>query len=145
MNKRIKKKCLLAELQRANNLQQEVIEYYGNQLAQVKREMAELRAIVEQNAEAANNRFDLLNKAVEQWLEQSKQEIEEIRLRANLAEADLLERLEGLLQVVYLQNVEATNARFDVLEAENKSMRVDLDEAVIEFRKNKKKGLFGRK
>ncbi|MFA9413287.1 hypothetical protein ACERC8_01370 [Streptococcus sp. E29BA] len=145
MNKRIKKKCLLAELQRANNLQQEVIEYYGNQLAQVKREMAELRAIVEQNAEAVNNRFDLLNKAVEQWLEQSKQEIEEIQLRANLAEADLLERLEGLLQVVYSQNVEATSFRFDQLEAENKSMRVDLDKAIIEFRKNKKKGLFGRK
>lgn len=66
MNKRIKKKYLLAELQRANNLQQEVIEDYGNQLAQVKREMAELRAIVERNAEATNNHFDQINKEVEE-------------------------------------------------------------------------------
>ncbi|MGT2829030.1 hypothetical protein AB6M97_10300 [Streptococcus hillyeri] len=43
------------------------------------------------------------------------------------------------------RDVQATNARFDDLEAENKSMRVDLDEAIVEFRKNKKKGLFGRK
>lgn len=42
-------------------------------------------------------------------------------------------------------NVQATNSRFDTLEAENKSMRVYLDEAVIEFRRNKKKGLFSRK
>lgn len=43
------------------------------------------------------------------------------------------------------RNVQATNARFNVLKTESKSMRVDLDEAIVEFRKNKKKGLFGRK
>ncbi|CAM3214368.1 hypothetical protein [Streptococcus pluranimalium] len=53
----------------------------------------------------------------------------------------LIEELKNINE----RNVQATNARFDVLEAENKSVRVDLDEAIIEFRKNKKKGLFGRK
>lgn len=66
MNKRIKKKCKLLELvdqlQRANNLQQEVIEDYGNQLAEAKRELADLRAIVERNAQATNARFDYLEK-----------------------------------------------------------------------------------
>lgn len=68
MNKRIKKKRklldLVAELKRANNLQQEVIEDYGRQLGEVKRELADLRAIVERNAQAANARFDYLEKKV---------------------------------------------------------------------------------
>lgn len=64
MNKRIKKKYLLAELQQSNNLQQEVIEDYGRQLGEAKRELAELRAIVERNAQAANARFDYLEKKV---------------------------------------------------------------------------------
>lgn len=89
MNKRTKKKRLLANLLAANNLQQEVIEAYGNQLAQVKRELAELRAIVERNAEVTNNRFDQL-------------------------------------------------------EAENKALRIDLDEVIFEFNKPKK-SWFGRK
>lgn len=53
----------------------------------------------------------------------------------------LIEELKNISE----RNVQATNARFDVLETDNKSMRVDLDEAIVEFRKNKKKGLFGRK
>ncbi|WP_369350405.1 hypothetical protein AB6M97_06175 [Streptococcus hillyeri] len=53
----------------------------------------------------------------------------------------LIEELKNINE----RNAQATNARFDVLEADNKSMRVDLDEAIVEFRKNKKKGLFGRK
>lgn len=53
----------------------------------------------------------------------------------------LIEELKNINE----RNVQATNARFDVLKADNKSMRVDLDEAIVEFRKNKKKGLFGRK
>lgn len=53
----------------------------------------------------------------------------------------LIEELKNINE----RNVQATNARFGVLETENKSMRVDLDEAIVEFRKNKKKGLFGRK
>lgn len=64
MNKRIKKKRLLAELLLANNLQQEIIEDYGNQLAEAKRELAELRVIVERNAQATNGRFDYLEKKV---------------------------------------------------------------------------------
>lgn len=89
MNKRIKKKRLLADLLLANDLQQEVIEDYGRQLAEAKRELAELRAIVERNALADNNRFDQL-------------------------------------------------------EAENKALRIDLDKAVLEFKKPKR-SLFGRK
>lgn len=64
MNKRIKKKRLLADLLLANNLQQEVIEAYGNQLAEVKRELTELRAVVERNAQVTNGRFDYLEKKV---------------------------------------------------------------------------------
>ncbi|MGQ7388921.1 hypothetical protein ACTGWD_04790 [Streptococcus suis] len=54
---------------------------------------------------------------------------------------NLIEELKNINE----RNVQATNARFNVLETENKSMRVNLDEAIVEFRKNKKKGLFGRK
>lgn len=68
MNKRIKKKRklldLVVELKRANNLQQEVTEDYGNQLAETKRELAELRGVVERNAQATNSRFDYLEKKV---------------------------------------------------------------------------------
>ncbi|WP_193434455.1 hypothetical protein [Streptococcus suis] len=56
-------------------------------------------------------------------------------------QTSLIEELKNINE----RNVQATNARFDVLETENKSVRVDLDEAIVEFRKNKKKGLFGRK
>lgn len=68
MNKRVKKKRklldLVVELKRANNLQQEVTEDYGNQLAETKRELAELRGVVERNAQATNSRFDYLEKKV---------------------------------------------------------------------------------
>lgn len=82
MNKRIKKKRewldllnLVAQLQRVNDLQQEVIEAYGNQLAQVKRELADLRTVVERSALADNNRFDHLeteNKELWQEIENLK-------------------------------------------------------------------------
>lgn len=78
MNKRMKKKYLLAELQRANNLQQEVIEDYGNQLAEAKRELTELRAVVERTTLATNNRFDQLeaeNKALWQEIEDLKHQL----------------------------------------------------------------------
>lgn len=68
MNKRIKKKRklldLAARLQRANNLQQEIIEDYGRQLGEAKRELADLRVIVERNAQATNGRFNYLEKKV---------------------------------------------------------------------------------
>lgn len=76
--------------------------------------------------------------------------IEQVRL-ANSAIDFLLNQNNQLwhlvekMESINSQNVSAINARFDVLEAENKSVRVDLDEAIFEFRKNKKKGLFGRK
>ena len=61
--------------------------------------------------------------------------------QAILGQQGILEEM----QRINSRNVEATNKRFNTLEAENKSMRVDLDDAIIEFRKNKKKGLFGRR
>nr|WP_288932718.1 hypothetical protein [uncultured Streptococcus sp.] len=42
-------------------------------------------------------------------------------------------------------NVQATNERFDKLEAANKQMRVDLDNAIVSFTKQKKSNWFGRK
>lgn len=42
------------------------------------------------------------------------------------------------LRLVHSRNVEATNLRFDQLESENKDMRIDLDQAIIEFSKPKK-------
>lgn len=48
-----------------------------------------------------------------------------------------LERLQS-------QNTRAANANFEQLEAENKALRIDLDKAIIEFKKPKR-SLFGRK
>lgn len=69
-------------------------------------------------------------------------------MASNALLTDVVSRQNSLIEElknINERNVQATNARFDVLEADNRSMRVDLDEAIVEFRKNKKKGLFGRK
>ena len=42
-------------------------------------------------------------------------------------------------------NTQATNERFDKLEAANEEMKLDLDNAVISFTKPKKSNWFGRK
>lgn len=42
-------------------------------------------------------------------------------------------------------NAQATNERFDKLEAANKQMRVDLDNAIVSFTKPKKSNWFGKK
>ncbi|MFS9017874.1 hypothetical protein QM953_10320 [Streptococcus cristatus] len=42
-------------------------------------------------------------------------------------------------------NVQATNERFDKLEAANEKMKLDLDKAVVSFSKPKKSSWFGRK
>lgn len=54
----------LERIVQTTSLQEEVIEDYGRQLGEVKRELADLRAIVERNAQAANARFDYLEKKV---------------------------------------------------------------------------------
>lgn len=42
-------------------------------------------------------------------------------------------------------NVQATNERFDKLEAANEQMKLDLDNAIVSFSKQKKPSWFGRK
>ena len=49
------------------------------------------------------------------------------------------------MQNLNSRNVQATNERFDKLEAANKQMRVNLDNAIVSFTKPKKSNWFGRK
>ena len=49
------------------------------------------------------------------------------------------------LQNINSRNVQATNERFDKLEAANEKMKLDLDNAVVRFSKSKKPSWFGRK
>ena len=49
------------------------------------------------------------------------------------------------MQNLNSHNVQATNERFDKLEAANEKMKLDLDNAVISFSKSKKPSWFGRK
>ena len=49
------------------------------------------------------------------------------------------------MQNLNSRNVQATNERFDKLEAANKQMRVDLNNAIVSFSKPKKSNWFGRK
>ena len=49
------------------------------------------------------------------------------------------------MQNVNSHNVQATNERFDKLEAANEKMKLDLDNAIVSFSKSKKSSWFGRK
>lgn len=49
------------------------------------------------------------------------------------------------MEKINSENVEASNKRFEQLESKDRSMRLDLDKAVIEIKKNQKKSWFGRK
>lgn len=49
------------------------------------------------------------------------------------------------MQDIDSRNVQATNERFDKLEAANEKMKLDLDNAVVSFSKPKKSNWFGRK
>ena len=49
------------------------------------------------------------------------------------------------MQNVNSHNVQATNERFDKLEAANEQMKLDLDNAIVSFTKQKKSNWFGRK
>lgn len=49
------------------------------------------------------------------------------------------------MQNINSHNTQATNERFDKLEAANKQMRVDLDNAIVSFTKPKKSNWFGKK
>lgn len=49
------------------------------------------------------------------------------------------------MQNVNSRNVQATNERFDKLEAANEQMKLDLDKAIVSFSKSKKSSWFGKK
>jgi hypothetical protein len=49
------------------------------------------------------------------------------------------------MEKISSQNTQATNERFDKLEAANEKMKLDLDNAVVTFSKQKKSSWFGRK
>ena len=49
------------------------------------------------------------------------------------------------MEKISSQNTRATNERFDKLEAANEKMKLDLDNAVVTFSKQKKSSWFGRK
>lgn len=49
------------------------------------------------------------------------------------------------IEKISSQNTQATNERFDKLEAANEKMKLDLDKAVVSFSKPKKSSWFGRK
>lgn len=49
------------------------------------------------------------------------------------------------MQNVNSHNVQATNERFDKLEAANEKMKLDLDNAIVSFSKSKKSSWFGKK
>ena len=49
------------------------------------------------------------------------------------------------LQNINPRNAQATNERFDKVEAANEQIKLDLDNAVISFSKSKKSSWFGRK
>jgi hypothetical protein len=48
------------------------------------------------------------------------------------------------MEKISSQNTQATNERFDKLEAANEKMKLDLDKAVVSFSKQKKPSWFGR-
>lgn len=49
------------------------------------------------------------------------------------------------MQNINSHNVQATNERFDKVEAANEQMKLDLDNAIISFSKSKKSSWFGKK
>lgn len=80
-----------------------------------------------------------------------KRELENSLRIAGSAIVFLLEQNKQLLKIVEnmekisSQNTQATNERFDKLEAANEKMKLDLDNAVVGFSKSKKPSWFGRK
>lgn len=108
MNKRMKKKrwleIKLAECLAREHLFMSIVTGQNDRISEQAKEIAELRELVERNAQATNS------------------EITTITLDAT-----------------------KLGERLGYLESENKSMRVDLDKASVNFNKPKKKSFFNRK
>ena len=64
-----------------------------------------------------------------------------VKLELSLTGGKIIEEMQGINS----HNAQATNERFDKLEAANKQMKLDLDNAIVTFSKSKKSSWFGRK
>lgn len=87
----------------------------------VKKKASKRRAIKRQNAALAA-------------------EVSALKATVNM-QGKMIEEMQNLNS----RNVQATNERFDKLEAANEKMKLDLDNAVVSFSKSKKSSWFGRK
>lgn len=87
----------------------------------IKKKVSKRRAIERQNAALAA-------------------EVASLKATVN-TQSKMIEEMQNLNS----HNVQATNERFDKLEAANEQMKLDLDNAVISFSKSKKPSWFGRK
>lgn len=67
-------------------------------------------------------------------------EVSALKATVNM-QGKMIEEMQGINS----HNAEATNERFDKVEAANKQMKLDLDKAVVSFSKQKKSSWFGRK
>ena len=67
-------------------------------------------------------------------------EVSTLKATVNM-QGKMIEEMQGINS----HNAQATNERFDKLEAANKQMQLDLDNAVVSFSKSKKSSWFGRK
>nr|DAU23897.1 MAG TPA: hypothetical protein [Caudoviricetes sp.] len=76
-------------------------------------------------------------------------ERQNVALAAEVAALKAMINMQGKMieemQNVNSRNVQATNERFDNLEAANEKMKLDLDNAIVSFSKSKKQSWFGRK
>ena len=67
-------------------------------------------------------------------------EISALKATVNM-QGKMIEEMQNLNS----HNVQATNERFDKLEAANEKMKLDLDNAIVSFSKSKKSSWFGKK
>ena len=91
-----------------------------------------------------------MNKRVEKKTSKRRAiERQNAALAAEVASLKAMINMQGKMieemQNVNSRNVQATNERFDKLEAANEKMKLDLDNAIISFSKSKKSSWFGRK
>lgn len=87
----------------------------------IKKKVSKRRAIERQNAALAA-------------------EIAALKATVNM-QGKMIEEMQGINS----HNAQATNERFNKLEAANKQMRVYLDNAIVSFTKPKKSNWFGKK
>jgi len=67
-------------------------------------------------------------------------EVSALKATVNM-QSKMIEEMQNLNS----HNIQATNERFDKVEAANEQMKLDLDNAIISFSKSKKSSWFGKK